>query len=88
MGWKTVKFETNKNKIREIGPYQILLDVGDEQVMDFQEGDEGPFYLPDNHQINRKYDRKTGKCKIVTKTKKNIKRRIEDEGTLREGALQ
>ena len=44
---ETVKFEMNKN--REVGPYRRLLEVGDEQVMDFQEGNEGPFYLPNNH---------------------------------------
>ena len=67
-------------KKREVGPYQRSLNVGDEQVMVFQEGDKGPFYIPDNHRIWQKYDRMIGKRKVVTKTKKKIKEKLKMKG--------
>ena len=47
--WGGKQSNLRRTKIREVGPYRRLLEVGDEQVMHFQEGDEGPFCLPDNH---------------------------------------
>ena len=58
-------------KIEETGPYQSILKVGDEQRMVFDNNDDGPFYLNNNHQIARKHDRKTGEKKIVKKSKIN-----------------
>ena len=77
--WGVKQQILRQTKINEIWPDWILLQVGDEQVMVFKEGNEGPFYLPDNHQINQKYDQMKGKQKMVTKTKN--KRRVKDERT-------
>ena len=70
--------------IKEVGPYYLKLNVGDDWSMVFTEADNVPFYLPNNHCLHRKYHRKTCEQKIVSKTKKNIKKELkEKERTVR-----
>ena len=45
-----------KTKIREVGTYQRMLSIDDEQSMDFNENDDGPFYLTPEEQIRKKYN--------------------------------
>ena len=58
--WGGCQQNLRETKIKEVGPYPSLLQIGDIQKMNFGEDDSGPFYLPDNHQITRKHDRSTG----------------------------
>ena len=67
-------------KIQEIGPYRGILKVGDEQLMCFCDDDKGPFYLNNNHRLKRKYDRKTGEIKVITKSKADLKKELKDKG--------
>ena len=66
--------------IKEIGPYQCLLKVGDSQSMCFKESDDGPFYLPVDERLKRKYDTLKGETKIVSKTKKELKDELKKKG--------
>ena len=60
-----------ETKIKEVGPYPSIFQIRDVQRMIYDEQDLRPFYLSDNHRKMRKYDRPTGKWKVITKTKKN-----------------
>ena len=71
--------------IQETGPYLGTLKVGDIQKMVFDDDDDGPFYLDNNHRITRKYDRKTGEKKIVEKTKKKLKEELKTKGHIVRG---
>ena len=66
--------------IKALGPYYSKLDVGKEQKMIFTGVDEGPFYLYGNHCLSQKYGRDIGGRKIITKTKKEIKRELREKG--------
>ena len=67
--------------IQEIGPYyRSILSLGDEQRMVFNENDDGPFYLSNNHRFNRKYDQQKGRKKVVTKSKKDLKIELKTKG--------
>ena len=49
MRWDGRQQILRKTITKEVGPYRRLFNVGDQQAMVFEEGDGGPFYLPDNH---------------------------------------
>lgn len=70
--WGGKQSKLRKTTLLDIGPYPCLLKIGDEQEMVFKEGDTGPFYMSTNEQLQRKYDRSTGKIKVVEKTKKEL----------------
>ena len=73
-------------QIKEVGPYQAVLEVGSVQSMSFKEGDRGPFYLvDDSHRIKRKFDRNKGEKKMVTKSKKEIKEELKIKGVFVRG---
>ena len=59
--WGGKQDKMRSTKIKEVGPYHRILEVGDEQSMVFIGVDDGPFYLLNNHRVHRKFDRKTGK---------------------------
>ena len=42
------KKKMRSTKIKEIGPYLLILEVGDDQSMVFVEEDDGPFYSANN----------------------------------------
>ncbi len=72
----SMKFRGKQEKmkdttIKESGHYQCVLEVGDTQSMCFKESNDGPFYLPPDEHLKRKYDTLKGETKIVSKTKKN-----------------
>ena len=81
----SMKFEGKQEKMRdttikEIGPYQCVLQVGDTQSMCFKESDDGPFYLhPDEH-LKSKYDTLKGETKTMLKTKKELKSELKLKG--------
>ena len=66
------------SEIKEIGPYQSILNVGDIQHMNFRDGDRGPFYL--KNRLDQMYDKGSGEYKIVTKSKKEIKEELKSKG--------
>ena len=70
--WGGKQSKLRKTTLLDIGPYPCLLKIGDEQEMVFKEGDTGPFYMSTNEQLQKKYDRSTGKIKFVEKTKKEL----------------
>ena len=65
-------------KIKEVGPYRRILNVGDVQKMVFTENDTGPFYL--KNPSSRKYDRFTGHVKVLDKSKKMLLEEIKKTG--------
>ena len=65
-------------KIKELGPYQHTLQIGDTQSMSFDKESRGPFYLPNAEK--RKHDQHTGKHKILEKTKKQLLSDLKQKG--------
>ena len=53
--------------------------------MYFEECDKGPFYVPNNHRIQQKYDRKSGEQKKVKKNKKTLKEELRMKGHMVRG---
>ena len=73
-----------KTRLRDIGPYQKILSIGNKQSMIFEDGDQGPFYLKLEDQVCRKYDQFKGRMKIIKKTK----RQLMDELKTREFSIR
>ena len=71
-----------KTKIREIGTYRRILDIGDEQLMVFGDDDDGPFYLTPEDRIRMKYDRFSGVTKTIEKNKKKLMDELKQKGFL------
>ena len=46
----------------------------------FGDEDTGPFYVPNNHQMSRKYNRTIGEWRTVIKNEKKIEKRVKIEG--------
>ena len=67
-------------KIKEIGPYECILEVGMEQKMAFQEEDDGPFYLSENEKNIRRYDTFVGNHKVCNKTKRRLLDELKEKG--------
>ena len=86
--WGGQQEKLRNTKIEETGPYQSILDVGDEQKMVFDEDDDGPFYLNNNHRVARKYDRNTGEKKVIEKTKKKLKEELKAKGYIVRGHVK
>ena len=63
-----------EKKIRDVGTYPRILEIGDIQSMVFEDNDNGPFYMSTVEKGRSKYDRLTGKLK----TKKSKKRLIKE----------
>ena len=57
-----------KTKLKDVGPYQKILVIGDKQFMVSKDGDQGPFYLKPEDQVRQKYDQFKGRMKIIKKT--------------------
>ena len=57
-------------KIKDVGPYPHILQIGDTQSMVFDEGSSGPFYVKEAQK--KKYDQFTGKYKTSEKTKRQL----------------
>ena len=55
--------------INEVGPYESLLDIGQKQLMNFSESDEGPFWLTSENKIASKYNRSVEGSTRMKKTK-------------------
>ncbi len=66
--------------IQETGPYWSILKVDDEERVVFNEGNDGPFYLTNDHQIWKKYYEKKGEWKVVNKTKQKIEKELKGKG--------
>ena len=71
-----------KTIIQDVGTYHRVLNIGDEQCMDFMEGDQGPFYMSPEEQARRKYNTPTGRVKIIQKTKKQLLEELKGKGFL------
>ena len=55
--------------------------------MSFNEDDSGPFYLPNNHRQLQKYNKSTGKYKILTRTKNDLKNELKEKGYVVRGHM-
>ncbi len=58
-----------------LGPFPSVLKMGDVQKMNFQEGDDGPFWLSPEEKEKSKRDQPSGKIK---KREYNIKELIQN----------
>ncbi len=82
----SVRFGDKKGKLRktkteDVGTYERVLNVGDFQLMNFEENDNGPFYLNPKEQTRRKYDRLTGRVG-KNKAKKQLLEELKGKGFL------
>ena len=73
-----------KQEMGYLGPHSPQLCVGSIQHMVFQEGDQGPYYLPPNLQEIRKYDEIRGK-QVKNRLKKDLCQDIERLGIATRG---
>ena len=76
-GGKQVKLR-DSTKIKDLGPYHHILQLGDTQSMIFTEVDADPFYMHEAH--TKKYDQISEKCKTSKKTKKQLIRELKGKG--------
>ena len=66
-------------KIREVGTYRRILNIGDEQCMTFSDSDDGPFCLIPEERIRKKYDQFSGVTKIIEKNKKKLMEELKQK---------
>ena len=69
-------------KIREVGTYQRILNIGDVQSMIFCKEDIGSFYLKPEERICKKRDRFSGVIKTIEKNKKRLMEELKQKGFL------
>jgi hypothetical protein len=55
--------------IREVGLHPRILEVGDKQVMYFNEGADSPFWMTPAQRLETKHDRQLGTAKSRSKIK-------------------
>ena len=65
-------------KIKDLGPYHHILQIGDTQSMVFNEGSTSPFYIQEAHK--KTYDQFSGKYKTSEKTKEQSISDFKEKG--------
>jgi hypothetical protein len=59
-----------------LGPFPRVVNVGDALRFDFQESDDGPFWLSEEEKLGQKFDRIVGGERQVDKTKADLAREL------------
>ena len=66
--------------LHEVGPHPRRLNVGDTQVMYFQDDDDGPFWMAAPLRSETKYDQQLGTSKTRNKTKIELLKDLRQSG--------
>jgi hypothetical protein len=64
------------------GPHSPTLSVGESKSMVFKPGDTGHWYVSPEQKELQRYDRTTGRSKVVEKTKKTLVEELNDRGVM------
>jgi hypothetical protein len=59
-----------------LGPFPRVVNIGDALRFDFQESDDGPFWLSEEEKLSQKFDRIVGGERQVDKTKADLAREL------------
>ena len=71
-----------KTILKDVGTYNEILQIGDEQSMIFKDHDNGPFYLNPEEQLRRKYNQFKDRVKIINNTKRQLLEELKEKGFL------
>ena len=66
--------------IQEVGNYQAQLSIGDTQELSFKEGDDGPFWMTPQQQLENKFDQLLGTYTEKERTKVELLVELRKKG--------
>ena len=78
--WGGKKYKMRETVVKENGPYQCTHHINDRQCMQFEEGDDGPFFMSAQERERQKLPFDTGKERTRERTKKELLLALKEKG--------